>query len=138
MTDDAAAASKLELDPDLVDNVAPGNCVLFFGADYPLATPGPPTRRQLADALAARYPDQVDGGQSLAEAAQQFLGQQGPGPAHADSLSPGVGVRATAGWQPTAVHQAIVSLGFDAVVTAWYDNLMEQAYRDMARNGWPR
>ena len=75
MTDDTTA-SQLKLDPDLVDNVARGSCVLFFGADHPPATPGPPTRGQLAAALAERYPDQVDPGQSLAEAAQQFISRQ--------------------------------------------------------------
>jgi hypothetical protein len=33
---------KITLDPDLVDNVARGSCVLFFGADHPAATPAPP------------------------------------------------------------------------------------------------
>ena len=117
----------ITLDPDLVENVARGSCVLFFGADHPPATPGPPTRRQLADALATRYPDQVDAGQSLADAAQQFTGRQG-GNRHAlirflqDQVAP------APAWAPTELHRAIVSLGFDAVVTAWYDDLTERAF----------
>jgi len=127
MTDDAAAASKLELDPDLVDNVARGSCVLFFGADYPLATPGPPTRRQLADALAARYPGQVDSGKSLVETAQQFIDRQ-EGNLHAVHSFLHEQVMPVPAWEPTAVHSAIVNLGFDAVVTAWYDDLTERAF----------
>lgn len=115
------------LDPDLVDNVARGSCVLFFGADYPPVNPGPPTRRQLADALVSRYPDQVAQGQSLADAAQQFTSRQS-GNRHAlirflqDQVAP------APAWQPTELHRAIVGLGFDAVVTARYDDLTERAF----------
>lgn len=115
------------LDPDLIDNVARGSCVLFFGADYPPAVPGPPTRQQLADALAARYPDDVEPGQFLADAAQQFVSRQ-IGNRNAlrrflqDQVAP------APAWEPTDLHRAIVDLGFDAVVSAWYDDLTERAF----------
>ena len=101
--------------------------MLFFGADYAPATPGPPTRRQLADALAARYPDLVDPGQPLDAAAQQFISRR-RGDRNAlyrflqDQVAP------APAWPPTELHRAIVDLGFDAVVTAWYDDLLERAF----------
>ncbi len=101
---------SIVLHPDLVDNVARGSCVLFFGADHPLATPGPPTRRQLADALAERYPDQVDSGQSLADAAQQFISRQSGNRNALYSFLQGQVAPAPV-WQPTDLHRAIVSLG---------------------------
>jgi hypothetical protein len=98
-----------------------GSCVLFFGADWALAQPRSPTRRDLAEALAQRYPDQVDPGQSLADAAQQFTSRQ-PGNRHAlvrllhDLAAP------ASAWPPSELHRAIVDLGFDAVVrVSWYD-----------------
>jgi hypothetical protein len=117
----------IKLDPDLVDNVARGSCVLFFGADQTPATPGSPTRLQLAAALAERYPELVEPGQSLPDAAQQFISRQ-HGNRHAlyrflhDHVAP------APAWEPTALHRAIVALGFDAVVTAWYDDLTERAF----------
>ena len=133
MTDDAAAASKLDSDPDLVDNVARGSCVLFFGADYPPANPGPPTRRT-GHALVSRYPDQVDSGNRWS-----MLHSNSP-TGRAATAMPCISflkeqVAPAPAWQPTEVHRAIVNLGFDAVVMAWYDDLTERAF-DAAGNVW--
>ena len=131
MSDDTTA-SQLKLDPDLVDNVARGSCVLFFGADHPPATPGSPTRGQLAAALAERYPDEVGAGQSLAEAAQQLVSRRN---GDRNTLITFLRERVTPAppWSLTELHRAIVALGFDAVVTAWYDDLMERAFQDKGR-----
>ncbi len=39
----------------------------------------------------------------------------------------------TAARRTTSVHTAIVALGFDAIVSAWYDGLLEQAYQEAGK-----
>ncbi|TEU19250.1 MAG: hypothetical protein E3J21_04305 [Anaerolineales bacterium] len=111
---------------ELVENVARGSCVLFLGADHSLGETGSPTRVQLAAALSGQYG--LPPGQSLADAAQDFLSQQ-PRNRHGLITFLRNQVEPKPPLQPTDVHRAIVDLGFDAVVTAWYDNLMERAYQ---------
>ncbi len=65
--------TTFQIPNDLAENIAKGSCVLFLGADADLGADGPPTRAQLAAALAAQYG--LPPRESLAEAASAFLCQ---------------------------------------------------------------
>jgi formylglycine-generating enzyme required for sulfatase activity len=104
-----------------------GDRVLFLGADLPLGYQGAPlSRPELAQALAERYGLQA--GQSWPETATAYLGR------FANNLQ---GLTAFVLEQcgdpqtrPGPIHNAIARIGFRAVVTAWYDDLLERALRD--------
>src|SRR3989304_1546884 len=106
--------------------MARGSCVLFLGADYPLADNSAPTRGQLAVALAKQY--RLPHHPSLADTVDEFLTQQ---PRNRNGLISFLKTQLelASSHQPTEAHCAIAALGFNAVVTAWYDDLLEQAYR---------
>ncbi len=121
-----------KIPPDLVDSIAQGSCVLFLGADASYDTPewsGPPSRGQLAAALAAKY-DWVAPGQELRFAAEEFLGRE---PENLHGLISLVREQVAACTRPGPVHQLVVDLGFDAVVTNGYDTLLETAMQAAGR-----
>ncbi len=111
---------------DLLSNIKKGDCVLFLGADLPLSYPSvPPSRPELAAALAERY--DLPAGLSWPDTVQAYLGKH-PNDHH--------GVRSfvlqqCAGpqVQPGPLHQAIARAGFRAIVTGWYDELLEEALK---------
>ncbi|MEZ4735957.1 MAG: SIR2 family protein [Caldilineaceae bacterium] len=121
-----AGTPSLQLPIDLVEYLNRGDCVLFLGDDLPLGYVGAPhSRDELAAALAARY--DLPAGLTWPATAQAYLGRF-PNNRHglitfiADCCSgPQV--------QPGPVHDAIVRIGFRAIVTTWYDDLLEQALR---------
>ncbi|MCP4543138.1 MAG: SUMF1/EgtB/PvdO family nonheme iron enzyme, partial [Chloroflexi bacterium] len=119
------SANRIVIPPDLAESVARGSCVLFLGADHSLGETGSPTHAQIAAALARKY--SLPSGQSLSSAADEFLRQQSR---NRNGLVTFLKTQVEfASVHPTDVHHTIVELGFDAVVTTWYDDLLEQAYR---------
>lgn len=113
--------------PDhLLSTIKQGDRVLFLGADLPLDYPGAPlSRPELAQALAQKYG--LPTGRSWPETASAYLGRF---PNDLQGLTSFVleqcGDPQT---QPGPIHQAIARCGFRAVVTAWYDDLLERALR---------
>ena len=114
--------------PDqLLSNIKKGDCVLFLGADLPLGYPGAPlSRPELAAALAERYG--LPAGLSWPETVQAYLGRF-PRDRHSVIRF----VQEQCGGpqvQPGPLHQAVAGAGFRAIVTAGYDELLEQALRE--------
>ena len=114
--------------PDqLLRHIKKGDCVLVLGADLPLGYAGaPPSRPELARALAQRY--DLPQGCSWPETVQNYLDRF-----NGDKSGLLAFLRdQLAGPQldPGPVHQAIARAGFRAIVTAWYDELLERALRD--------
>ena len=114
--------------PDqLLNNIKKGDCVLFLGADLPLGYAGAPlSRPELAQALAAKYDLPPD--RSWPETAAAYLNK-----VHNDRRGlidfvreNAVGPCVKAG----PLHQAVARAGFRAIVTAWYDELLEQTLRE--------
>lgn len=117
--------STAGLIPDqLLANLKKGDCVLFLGADLPLGYAGAPlSRPELAAALAEKFalprgltwPKTVD--EYLAKYTKDlnglisFIMQHNSGP----KVRPG------------PLHQAIARAGFRGIVSAWYDETLEQA-----------
>ena len=111
-----SSPNRIEIPPQLIENVAQGSCVLFLGADGSYSGDGwigPPTRAQLAAALAERY-DWVAPGQELRFAAEEFLNRE---PADLHGLVTFVREQISGCTRPGPLHQLVVDLGFDAVVT---------------------
>jgi hypothetical protein len=108
----------------LLSNIKRGDTVLFLGADLPLGYEGAPlSRPEMAAKLANIY--ELPLGLSWPEAAQAYLGRFG-GDRHgliafvAEHCS---GPLVCVG----SLHEAIARVGFRAIVTAWYDELLEKA-----------
>ena len=101
--------------------------VLFFGADLPLGYAGAPlSRPELAEKLAKSH--SLPANQSWPQTAQAYLGTH-PNDRHGlitflSNHSSGPAIK------PGPVHTAIAKIGFKAIVTAWHDELLEQALRD--------
>ncbi|MCX6029942.1 MAG: SUMF1/EgtB/PvdO family nonheme iron enzyme [Chloroflexi bacterium] len=114
--------------PDqLLSNIKKGDCVLFLGADLPLGYAGAPlSRPELAAALAQAY--DLPTGYSWPETAQAYLGKRARDRngliTFVAEHSSGPDVRVG------PIHQAIARGGFRAIVTAWYDELLERALSD--------
>lgn len=109
--------------PDqLLSNIKKGDCVLFLGADLQLGCPGAPlSRPELAAALAKAY--DLPPGLSWPETAQAYLGRH---PRDRHGLISFVAERCSGpAVRPGPIHQAIARGGFRAIVTAWYDELLE-------------
>ncbi len=127
-TTQAVGPNSVGLIPDqLLSNIKKGDCVLFLGADLPLGYEGaPPSRPELAQALAKQYDLPPD--RSWPETVQGYLDRFGNGRggliAFLRNHLAGPDVR------PGPTHHAIACAGFRAIVTAWYDELLEQALRD--------
>jgi len=110
--------------PDqLLGEINKGDCVLFLGADLPLDYPGAPlSRPELAAALSKEYG--LSPNQSWPQAARAFLDQK---TGDRNSLISFVAQHcSTPQIQAGAVHRAIAGVGFRAIVSAWYDDLLEQ------------
>ncbi len=113
--------------PDqLLSNIKKGDCVLFLGADLPLGYEGAPlSRPELAATLAEKYG--LPPNQPWPETAQTYLGQFN---GDRNSLIRFVaehcnGPQVKAG----ALHEAIAQVGFRAIVTAWYDEVLEESLK---------
>ena len=122
------AAQSVGLIPgQLVSNIKRGDCVLFLGADLPLGyDDAPPSRPELAQALATQYDLPPDC--SWPETVQSYLDRF-------DNDRGGLLAflrhhLASPELRPGPTHQAIARAGFRAIVTAWYDDLLEQALRE--------
>ncbi|MCA9874327.1 MAG: SUMF1/EgtB/PvdO family nonheme iron enzyme [Anaerolineales bacterium] len=118
--------------PELLENVAAGRCVLFLGADDRYQTtgwPGLPTRRQLADALAANY-SWVRPHQTLPQAAADYFSKR---PHDRHGLIRFLREQLDATRQPGPIHDLLLELGFDAIVTNGYDDLLFQAFKTQRR-----
>ena len=114
--------------PDqLLSNIKKGDCVLFLGADLPLGYPGAPlSRPELAAALAERYG--LPAGLSWPETVQAYLGRF---PRDRNGVIRFVQERCSGPQiQPGPLHRAVAGAGFRAIVTAAYDELLEQALKD--------
>lgn len=121
-----------KIPPDLVENIVRGSCVLFLGADDSFSTDswiGPPSRAQLAAALADKY-DWVTSRDDLRLAAEEFLSRDPP---DYHGLVTFVQELVSACVEPGPIHQALVDLGFDAIVTNGYDDLVEVVMRQAGR-----
>jgi hypothetical protein len=124
MTDDTQSPGLI---PDqLLNNIKKGDCVLFLGADLPLGHEGAPlSRPELAAALAEKYSLSPD--RPWPETAQAYLGKF-QGDRH--GLISFVAERCSGPKiKPGLLHEAIARAGFRAIVTAWYDDLLEEALR---------
>ncbi len=115
--------------PDqLLSNIRKGDCVLFLGADLPLGYAGAPlSRPELAAALAKAY--DLPMGRSWPETAQTYMAKY---PHDRATLISFVDERCSPPWAKIGPpHQAIARIirsGFRAVVTSWYDELLETAF----------
>jgi len=109
---------------DLLSNIKKGDCVLFLGADLPLGYSGaPPSRPELAAALAERYG--LPTGLSWPETVQAYLGCF---PRDRNGIIRFVQEQCSGPYvKPGPLHQAVAGAGFRAIVTAAYDELLEQA-----------
>jgi hypothetical protein len=112
---------------DLLSNIKKGDCVLFLGADLPLGYPGAPASRpELAAALAEKY--NLPAGLSWPETVQAYLGRF---PRDRNGVIRFVQERCSGPQiQPGPLHRAIAGTGFRAIVTAAYDELLEQALKE--------
>lgn len=118
--------TQFDIPGELVEQVRRGRCVLFLGADASLTdgeTVGPPNHNQLAAALAEKYG--LPANQSLFKTADDFLCRQ---PQNRHGLISFVSNEIERALTPTDTHYAIVETGFEAVVTTWYDRLLENAF----------
>ena len=125
MTTTAAPAGLI---PDrLLANIKKGDCVLFLGADLPLGYPGAPlSRPELAAALAKK--DHLPPRRSWAETATAYLGKVRN---DRNGLIRFLTENVTGpGMKAGSFHQAIARAGFRAIVTAWYDEWLEESLRD--------
>jgi hypothetical protein len=108
----------------LLSDVKQGDRVLFLGADLPLNyKDAPPSRPELASALAEKY--DLPRGKSWPETATDYLSKF-----HNDRHGLVTFVRERCrGPQaaPGPIHRAVAEVGFRAIVTAWYDELLERA-----------
>ncbi|MBN1659779.1 MAG: SUMF1/EgtB/PvdO family nonheme iron enzyme [Anaerolineae bacterium] len=111
----------------LLSTIKQGDRVLFLGADLPLGYTGAPlSRPELARALAEKHG--LPAGPSWPETASAYLGRF-QNDLH--GLTRFVVERCGAPQaQPGPIHQSIARAGFRAIVTAWYDDLLERALRD--------
>ena len=112
---------------NLLSRIRQKNCVLFLGADLPLGYPGAPaSRSELAAALASEY--DLPPGRSFAETAQAFIGD---GAGTRLELVNFVKQRCSGPQiKPGPIHQAIAHAGFEAIVSAWYDEQLEAALNE--------
>ncbi len=108
----------------LLNHIKKGDCVLFLGADLPLNYKGASlSRPELAATLARKY--NLPLGLPWPDTAQAYLSQY-------DNDRHGLisfVAEHNQGVEPGPLHQAIARAGFRAIVTAWYDELLEEALR---------
>ncbi|MFP4395039.1 MAG: SIR2 family protein, partial [Anaerolineales bacterium] len=114
--------------PDrLLSDVKKGDRVLFLGADLPLGYSNAPlSRLKLAVALAESY--DLPRGKSWSQTATDYLSRF-----HNDRQGLITFIRRHNDGTQVAfgpMHRAIAWVGFRAIVTAWYDELLERTLRD--------
>lgn len=111
----------------LLANLKKGDCVLFLGADLPLGYEGAPlSRPELATELAKKHslqpgltwPDTVD------EYLAAFNNDQNGVISFVKQCNNNINTK------PGPIHQAIARAGFRGIVSAWYDEMLEQALAD--------
>ena len=127
----ATPVSTSELIPEpLLADIQKGDCVLFLGADLPLGYPGAPLSwPELAANLAARH--RLPRHLSWPETARAYLDRPGR---DRNSLITFVAERNRGPRvKPGAIHHAIARAGFRAIVSAWYDELLEEALQQAGR-----
>ncbi len=123
-------SEKTALSPELIAGLVRGEGLLFLGADYLLGETGVPPRTHLAAVLAEEYeltPDPKQGSLPLTKVASQFISQHPQGRAELIAFLKAQ-VNPSPPRQPTEIHRVITRLGFQTVVTACYDDLLEQEY----------
>ena len=112
---------------ELRQNIQRGDCILFFGADQPLRYPGAPlSRPELAQKLAGRYG--LTAGKNWSETAQNYLNLY-PKDRHgliAFLLEHNSGPHL----KPGPIHEAIAASRFRAIVSAWYNEVLERTLQD--------
>ena len=124
--------TAVSIPPKLLENVAAGRCVLFLGADDSYQTaqwPGLPTRHQLAASLASNY-DWVRPNQPLPQAAADYFSQR---PQDRHGLIEFLRNQLDTCLQPGPIHDLLLELGFDAIVSSGYDELLFQALKQKRR-----
>ena len=116
----------------LLSNLSRGNGVLFWGADEALDYPAAPlSRPQLAAALAQQRG--FEPGLSWLRVVELCQAQDAGSPKGViDFLR-----RQSAGWQPGPLHHAIARSGLRIIVSAWYDDLLENALQQAGRRVHP-
>lgn len=106
----------------LEDRVRNQRLVLFLGADLPATITGLPSRGDLARGMAQQYGVQHQ--VSLASVAQRML-QSGNRWAFTDYLKSQLDI---AGKKPQRIHQLIVQLPVQTIITTAYDSLLDMAF----------
>jgi formylglycine-generating enzyme required for sulfatase activity len=111
---------------ELLSNINKSERALFLGADLPLGyDSAPPSRPELAQALAKQY--DLPPGCSWPETVQSYLYRFNN---DRGGLLAFLHNHLGSALRPGPTHQAIARAGFRAIVTAWYDELLEQALRE--------
>ncbi len=127
-------SSTIEFPAQLIESLARSECLLFLGADYLLGETGVPPRSHIAAVLAEAYDLAPD--PKLTKVASQFISQRPQGRAELIAFLHAQ-VNPSPPRQPTEVHRAIARLGFQAVITICYDDLLEQAYEMVGKEVTP-
>jgi hypothetical protein len=109
--------------PTLVDLISRSQLILFHGPDLPQAITGLPARADLASGLAQRKG--LDQALSLAAVAQRAM-QGGNRFEFTDYLGRQL---ETLNTPPQRIHQLIVQLPFQAMITTAYDTMLELAFQ---------
>ena len=118
---------SIRLIPDrLLDEIRKQNCVLFLGADLRLeSTHAPLSRSELAEALAKKYDLPVN--LPWPDTAQNYLAKY---PNDRFELVRFVKEQCSGPqFRPNQLHEAIAQTGIQAIVTDWYDELLEEALK---------
>jgi hypothetical protein len=114
---------------EIREHLEKGRLALFVGADLSRGYTGLPDRQELADELAAR--EGLGAGESLSSIAQQVM-SHGNRWTFTDFLQSALD---TIGQEPQAFHRAVAALvkdyGLEMVITMAYDDLLEQAFREI-------
>jgi formylglycine-generating enzyme required for sulfatase activity len=113
----------------LLANIEKGHCVLFLGADCSLGPGSVSSRPELAQHLKQLYLD-LEATTGLEQAAETFLALQ---PANRHALVSFLQEHATS-QSGVEFYRHLADLDiFSAVVSTWYDNLLEQTYRQKGK-----
>ena len=117
----------LDLIPEALSaQIRRGDCVLFFGADLPLGYDGaPPAYTELARTLATRYDLPV--GRPWPETAATYLAKYSH---DRHGLIGFLMEELDKAKRPSSIHRAIAQLSFRAIITSWYDELLELSLRE--------
>lgn len=122
--------AQLQLSPDLTDALAHRSLVIFWGGDLPQTLTGLPSRRDLAQRLAARinYQGRDD---SLEAVAQAFAASQHGFTNELNRII--IRELDEQRHQPQLVHRLAGQLAAHYYIVTAYDGLLEDALRDQRR-----